>query len=240
MRRSRSGRHVRTTTLADLAVARQSMERTSSPRTYSRSESNSVPAPLIRKAARPSSSRNRATRLGRWRIEGKAGHTRMRPVHSLLAWRPARPRGPRVRTVTRSVRSMPRRMGTSVVATWWLVEAGRSRGCRFPRAPAEGCQASRNHPRTRRLPVFEISNEVGSTVSGRVRVPPERCNCNCEGLGANHQSITIATMQSATQPAVVLMAGRSSTAPMPSTTSIGARQVRNTRATLAPAQKPAQ
>ena len=42
-RRSRSGRHVRTITSDARAVARQSMERTSSPITYSRSESNSVP-----------------------------------------------------------------------------------------------------------------------------------------------------------------------------------------------------
>ena len=42
-RRSRSGCQVRTTTLRLRAVARQSIERTSSPWTYSRSESNSVP-----------------------------------------------------------------------------------------------------------------------------------------------------------------------------------------------------
>lgn len=41
--RSRSGRQVRTTTSLRRAVARQSMDRTSSPTTYSRSESNSVP-----------------------------------------------------------------------------------------------------------------------------------------------------------------------------------------------------
>ncbi|SKS45046.1 Uncharacterised protein [Mycobacteroides abscessus subsp. abscessus] len=43
MRRSRSGRHVRTTTSLRRALARQSMDRTSSPTTYSRRESNSVP-----------------------------------------------------------------------------------------------------------------------------------------------------------------------------------------------------
>ena len=47
IRRSRSGRQVRTMTSAARAVARQSMERTSSPTTYSRSESNSVPWPRI-------------------------------------------------------------------------------------------------------------------------------------------------------------------------------------------------
>ena len=41
--RSRSGRHVRSIVVLDRAVARQSIERTSSPRTYSRRLSNSVP-----------------------------------------------------------------------------------------------------------------------------------------------------------------------------------------------------
>ena len=43
--RSRSGRQVRTTSSVERADARQSSERTSSPATYSRSESNSVPWP---------------------------------------------------------------------------------------------------------------------------------------------------------------------------------------------------
>jgi hypothetical protein len=44
-RRSRSGRQLRTTTSDRRALARQSIERTSSPMTYSRSASNSVPWP---------------------------------------------------------------------------------------------------------------------------------------------------------------------------------------------------
>ena len=64
-RRCRSGCQVRTTTLRARALARQSMLRTSSPSTYSRRESNSVPWPRTRTAARPSSSRSRASRLGR-------------------------------------------------------------------------------------------------------------------------------------------------------------------------------
>src|SRR5450756_871639 len=58
----RGDRQVRTTTSDRRAVARQSIDRTSSPTTYSRSESNSVPAPLTCTAARPSSSRSRASR----------------------------------------------------------------------------------------------------------------------------------------------------------------------------------
>ena len=46
--RSRSGRQVRTTTVVERAVPRQSMERTSSPGTYSRRLSNSVPWPRCR------------------------------------------------------------------------------------------------------------------------------------------------------------------------------------------------
>ena len=47
------------------AVARQSIERTSSPRTYSRIESNSVPWPRMSSGVRPSSSRRRVSRDGR-------------------------------------------------------------------------------------------------------------------------------------------------------------------------------
>ena len=98
-RRSRSGCQVRTTTLRLRALARQSMERTSSPRTYSRSESNSVPWPRTRIAARPSSSRSRASRLGRCLRDSNGGSERTVPgdVERLLpraqAERPAQPCG---------------------------------------------------------------------------------------------------------------------------------------------------
>ena len=64
-RRSRSGRYVRTSTSPRRADARQSSERTSSPITYSRSESNSAPAPFSWTALWPSISRSRARRDGR-------------------------------------------------------------------------------------------------------------------------------------------------------------------------------
>ena len=77
-RRSRSGRQVRTMTLAPpadgscrRAVARQSIERTSSPRTYSRRVSNSVPWPRSITLVRPSSSRSRASRDGRCLRDGE-------------------------------------------------------------------------------------------------------------------------------------------------------------------------
>ena len=72
-RRSRSGRHVLTMTSWARAVARQSIERTSSPGTYSRSESNSVPIPRTMSAVRPSSSRRRCRREGRWRLDRNGG-----------------------------------------------------------------------------------------------------------------------------------------------------------------------
>ena len=65
-------------TSAARAVARQSMERTSSPPTYSRSESNSVPCPRTITADRPSSSRSRASRDGRCLREVNGGSTRSR------------------------------------------------------------------------------------------------------------------------------------------------------------------
>lgn len=65
MCRSRSGRQVRTATVEWRAVARQSMERVSSPGTYSRRLSNSVPSPRVRTLVRPSSSRSRDSLEGR-------------------------------------------------------------------------------------------------------------------------------------------------------------------------------
>jgi hypothetical protein len=65
-------------TSAARADARQSMERTSSPTTYSRSESNSVPGPRIMAADRPSSGRSRSSLAGRWRREVNGGSTRTR------------------------------------------------------------------------------------------------------------------------------------------------------------------
>ena len=78
-RRSRSGCQVRTTTLRLRAVARQSIERTSSPRTYSRNESNSVPCPRTRTAERPSRSRRRASRDGRCLRDSNGGSERTTP-----------------------------------------------------------------------------------------------------------------------------------------------------------------
>ena len=184
-RRSRSGCQVRTTTDRLRALARQSTLRTSSPLTYSRSESNSVPCPRTRTAARPSSSRSRASRLGRCRIDGNAGSTRRVPGTSIAPCRPARPSGPRVRTVTRSVCRSPRRIGRRPVVTSVLADGARWSRCRLSLAPADGCQASRTTPRTARRPVFVSSSVVEPASPCRVRPTGRRTTCSAERAGAS-------------------------------------------------------
>ena len=93
-RRSRSGRQVRTTTSARRAVARQSMDRTSSPTTYSRSESNSVPCPRISTGIMPSSSRSLANRDGRCLRDRNGGRIRICQGTRCELCRPASPSGP--------------------------------------------------------------------------------------------------------------------------------------------------
>ena len=136
-RRSRSGRHVRTTTSARRAVARQSIDRTSSPTTYSRSESNSVPWPRISTGIMPSSSRN----LGQPRRKVLAGQERWQdpdlprhPVRALparKAQRAHRPRGDQCRhLITATHRAQLRcRRGTVVP------QRCPPNGCAAPPAP---------------------------------------------------------------------------------------------------------
>ena len=140
------------------ALARQSIERTSSPRTYSRSESNSVPWPRTRIAARPSSSRSRASRLGRCLRDSNGGSDRTTPGTSRVRCRAARPSGPRGRTVTPSAGRSPRRRGRSGVRRTRPVPGARAIRCRLPVAPAEGCQASRTSARTRRRPGWSTTS----------------------------------------------------------------------------------
>ena len=134
------------------AVARQSIERTSSPRTYSRIESNSVPWPRMSSGVRPSSSRRRVSRDGRWTREWNGGSTRMRPGAASVACRDQRPSGPAERIVTCSVRRSPRRHGVSCrddAAA--LARRDREPGAVGPATPAEGSQrvadGRAEHPR---------------------------------------------------------------------------------------------
>ena len=168
-RRSRSGRQVRTTSLTPplagsrrRAVARQSSERTSSPRTYSRSESNSVPCPRTITLVRPSSSRSRASRDGRCLRDANGGSTRIDPATAdrRLARRdPQRAerahghvRGPALAAAHRGQR------GRDDAA---LAGAAGRTARRVGRAPADGCQASRRMPCTVRRPPFVTNRSAG-------------------------------------------------------------------------------
>ncbi len=197
IRRSRSGRQVRTTTSARRAVARQSIDRTSSPTTYSRSESNSVPWPRTSTGSRPSISRSRASRDGRCLRDRKAG--RMRTVQAIRRdrCRPASPSGPSVRTVVVADRSSPRRTGRSVVCTTVDPCARISSGWLRGSARALGAHASRMRPRNRRpVPLFTCI--VRSTVSPRrADVPPDRVSSTPAGLGASRTSASTATANAA-------------------------------------------
>jgi hypothetical protein len=75
-RRSRSGRQLRTTTSERRALARQSIDRTSSPMTYSRRASNSVPCPRPRVTTAPSRMRSRDSFSGSSRRDSNRGYTR--------------------------------------------------------------------------------------------------------------------------------------------------------------------
>ena len=108
-RRSRSGRQVRTTTSARRAVARQSIERTSSPTTYSRSESNSVPWPRISTAAPVDLAQLGQPRRQMLAATGTAAGPGPARAPGGDRCRPARPSGPIERAVTASARWSPRR-----------------------------------------------------------------------------------------------------------------------------------
>ena len=124
MRRSRSGRQVRTITSPRRAVARQSMDLTSSPMTYSRRESNSLPWPRSSDRCCPSSWRRRDSFSGRWRRLRNGGSTRTVHGACRLAWRAASPSGPSERTVTVAAALSPRRLGVRVVVTVTWPPAG--------------------------------------------------------------------------------------------------------------------
>ena len=193
-RRSRSGRQVRTTRVAPplagsrlRAVARQSIERTSSPRTYSRRLSNSVPGPRTITLVCPSSSRSRASRDGRCLRELKGGSTRIAPGTRMLACRAASRSGPNERTVTCAARRSPRRTGVSVTRNARRSPGGSATGRRVGRATADGCHASRSTPSTLRRPVFVTSSELSTVSPSRTRPGVVRSKRSARGEPAMHQ-----------------------------------------------------
>ena len=97
-----------------------------------------APWPRTRTAARPSSSRSLASRLGSWRTDGNAGSTRSAPGTSVLPWRPARPSGPRVRIVTPAARRSPRRVGRRSVVSTCCPRGGRTQPVPVPGRPRRG------------------------------------------------------------------------------------------------------
>ena len=116
--RSRSGRHWRTMSSVERADARQSMSRGSSPTTYARSESNSVPAPRSVVGVVPSSSWRRANRDGRSTRALNSGSTDRVRGALIDTWRAPRCRGPQERIVTTSAWRVPRLVGDRSVVTF--------------------------------------------------------------------------------------------------------------------------
>ena len=223
-RRSRSGCQVRTTTLLVRADARQSMERTSSPRTYSRSESNSVPCPRTRTAERPSSSRSRASREGRCLRDSNGGSDRTAPgtsIRALLRRQPERPARAHREPDGAQVAAPPRLQRRTKGAR----SPGESRTrCRLPEAPAEGCQASRSSARTRRREVLVATTRVSvgcpsrTEPTGRRSNDSERRRRGEQPVGEDEEQ-----HQQAATATIVLMTGRSTTGTRPRTRSSGTR-----------------
>ena len=217
--RSRSGRHVRTTTSAARAVARQSMERTSSPMTYSRSESNSVPCPRTITAVRPSSSRSRASRDGRCLRDANGGSARTDHGAAWLPCRAASPSGPIERTVTRSARRSPRRVGVSATDSRRRSPAGTVIRCRVGTAPALGGHASRTTARSVRGPGLATASSTCTVPPSRTAVSPERRSCSAETGAASSTSTSTPSSSPASTPRKVGSPGDNphTTAPMPAT-----------------------
>ncbi len=222
-RRSRSGCQVRTTTLRLRALALQSMDRTSSPRTYSRNESNSVPWPRTRTADRPSRSRSRASRLGRCLRDSKGGSDRTAPATLRVAWREARPSGPGRRTVTPIARRSPRRRGRSGVRRLARSPGPSRIRCRLSVAPAVGCQESRTSPLTRRPPSLLATNTVSVGWPSRIVPTGRRTMDRMVGRGATAQSTRVTRVTASTHSQTVLRAGRSTTGTSPRRSRSGTR-----------------
>ena len=224
--RSRSGRQVRTTTSARRALARQSIDRVSSPTTYSRRESNSVPCPRTGATTAPSSWRSRASFSGRNRRLVNGGRTITAQSARRLRCRAATPRGPVSRNVTFADRRSPRRDGSSVVVSRTPAPEARSSRCDRGVAPALGGQASRTQPRILRRPALDSRNVTRAGSSSRVLVAPSRASAAARGEAASDTSTsTHNATAAAAYPTIAPSSGTSRTTTTPASASRAARSV---------------
>ena len=98
--------------------------------------------------------------------------------------------------------------------------------CRLSLAPADGCQASRTTPRDRTTPgVGERQRGRSPASPCRVRPTGRRTTCSAERAGASADVDGDRQRHQPSQAHTVLSSGRSSTGPMPSSTSTGNRQL---------------
>ena len=167
-----------------------------------------MPWPRVRTAERPSSCRSWASREGRCRRELNGGRARTCPATSNERCRPAMPSGPRRRTVTRSARRSPLRVGSRGVRSARRSPAGTRSRCRLPVAPAEGCQASRSQPLKVREPVLVASRVVLLGSPRRTCGEASRSRRSARGLPASRASRPTTTRQSSVHSQTVVAAGR--------------------------------
>ena len=191
------------------AVARQSIERTSSPRTYSRIESNSVPWPRMSSGVRPSSSRSRVSRDGRCAREWNGGSTRRRPGRGerrLAGPEPERPRRADRDLLGAAVAATPRRELQRHPPPF--ARRDRAGGCgwaprRPPRAPSRrgrppGARAARGA--ARRAPTSR-SRRAAPGRAARASAPPGAAMPRARGRARRRRSRGRASPTSASHAA---------------------------------------
>src|SRR5664279_6338093 len=158
----------------------------------------------------------------------------MTPSTGNECWRAASRRGPTLRTVTRSARRSPRRVGVRKVCTATRSPPRTVTACRSPAAPAEGCQASRTIPRKRRGVGLVSHSVVEPLTPSRTWWTRSRLMTSLPGLGASSRSSPMAHAVTSHQIPTVVMVGWSTTAIIPSIKSAGARPVNVMMTTLLP------
>ena len=224
-RRSRSGRQVRTTTCGRRAVARQSIERTSSPLDVlaQRVELGALAADPDRRAsvqlAQPGQPRRQVLAARR-----TAAARASRPATPGDRCRPAEPERAEQRTVTRSASRSPRRVGSSSVVSRRRSPPGSRAGAALPVAPADGCHASRSQPRNPAAGAC-WSRAATSTPARRAGPGrPVRAGCRA-GAGSRRRGCRarVTTTQIPTHSSTISRVGWMTTATTPSRSRSGNR-----------------